>query len=82
MLELNCSNYYENRVLGIVRVSTVMDKQSKDTVPALHCPLHKEYASVEFKKTGILLLDLAVAGHLFGTVGLINIQNSKVSHQM
>lgn len=59
-----------------------MDKQSKDTVPALHCPLHKEYACVEFKKTGILLLDLPVAGHPSGMVGLIDIQNSKVSHQM
>lgn len=59
-----------------------MDKQSKDTVPALHCPVHKEYACVEFKKTGILLFDLPVAGHPSGMVGLIDIQNSKVSHQM
>lgn len=59
-----------------------MNKQSKDTVPALHCPLHKEYACDEFKKTGMLLLDLAVAGHLSGTMGLIDVQDSKVSHQM
>jgi hypothetical protein len=59
-----------------------MDKQSKDTVPALHCSLHKEYACIGFKKTGILLLDLAVAGYLSGTVGFIDVQNSKVSLQM
>lgn len=59
-----------------------MGKQSRDIVPALQCSLHKEYACVEFKKTGILLLNLAVAGHLSGMVGLIDTQNLKVSHPM